>query len=132
MTDLAAFPDVEIALRAVLADLVADISHVGVDVPADPNGTLTWLPFLRIACFGGSDNLITDLSRIDVDAFAATRAASRALAEAARQRLIGKPHIGNGWVLDRVRTDVKPHYVPYVDKPPPHRYTAAYSSTARR
>lgn len=134
--DLTSFPDVEIALRVVLMDLVGDETHheehIGVELPADTGGTLTWLPFLRVTCFGGGDDFFTDLSRVDVDAFDVTRAAARALAEAARQRLLGKPHVGDGWVLDRVRTDTKPHFVPYVDNPPPFRYTAAYSVTARR
>jgi hypothetical protein len=132
MTDLADFPDVELALLAVLGDLVGGADHISVSVLADTGGALAWLPFLRVTCFGGTDDLITDLSRVDVDAFAATRAAAKELAGAARQRLLGKPHVGDGWVLDHVRTDVKPHYVPYVDSPPPYRYTAAYSVTARR
>lgn len=134
MTDLAAFPDVEVSLIAVLLDRVPDADHIGTRTPADITGSLSWLPFLRVAVFGGSDNLITDISRVDVDAFAATQAAARDLAEAARQRLLngGQPHIGTGFVLDRVRTDTKPRYVPYVDNPPPYRYSAAYSVAARR
>lgn len=132
MTDLGAFPDPEVAVIAVLADLVPDAGHIATRTPADPGGTLAWLPFLRIVCYGGSDNDVTDLSRVDVDAFAATKSEARDLAEAARQRLTGKPHVGTGWALDHVRTDLKPHEVPYVDNPPPYRYTAAYSVTARR
>lgn len=130
MTDLPSFPDVELALQELLGDLVA--GNVATRVPADKDGTLTWLPMLRVIVRGGSDDMITDLSRVDVDAFAATKADARSLAEAARQRLIGKPHVGTGFVLDHVRTDTKPHEVPYVDNPPPYRYTAAYSVTARR
>jgi hypothetical protein len=132
MTDLAAFPDVEIALRAVLGDLVPAADHIGTRVPADPDGTLTWLPFLRVACTGGGDNFVTDLSRVDVDAFAATKGEAAQLAENARQRLLGKPHVGDGFVLDVVHTDTKPHEVGYVDNPPPYRYTAAYALSARR
>lgn len=134
MTDLAAFPDVEVSLRAVLGDLVPDADHIGVETPADPTGSLTWLPFIRVGVFGGSDNLITDTSRLDVETFAATRAEARDLAEAARQRMLnaGAPHVGAGFVLDHVVTDTRPHYVPYVDDPPPYRYTAAYTATARR
>lgn len=130
MSDLAAFPDVEVVMVAVLGD----IARVGTRLPADPDGTLSWLPFLRVSCYGGSDNLFSDLSRVDVDAFAATKAEAATLAERVRQRLLngGKPHVNAGWVLDSARTDTKPHEVPYVDNPPPYRYTAAYSTTARR
>lgn len=125
MTDLAAFPDVELALVSLLADL----ARTGTQTPANVEDVL---PFLRVACYGGSDDRITDMSRVDVDAFAATKAAASMLAEVVRQRLTGRPHLAGGAVLDRVRTGTKPHYVSYVDNPPPWRYTAAYSITARR
>lgn len=130
MTDETGFPDVEKVLRVVLGDL----ADVATNVPPDPDGTLAWLPLLRVRCNGGGDNRTTDVSRVDVDAFAASKAAASDLAEAARQRLLnrGRAHVGDVWVLDGIRTDSKPHEVPYVDNPPPYRYTAAYSVSARR
>lgn len=129
MTDLAEWPDIEIVVRSVLLDLAT----VGTEVPADPDGSLSWLPFLRVTCYGGSDDTHTDTSRIDVDAFAATKGAAAALAGAARQRLLNGPHVmPDRGVLDSVKTDVKPHQVPYSATPPPYEYTAAYSGQMRR
>lgn len=126
MTDLAPFPDVELGLISLLGDLAETATLTPADLDAR-------LPFLKVSCIGGNDNLITDLSRVDVDTFAATKAEAATLAEAVRQRLVnGKPHLITGHVLDQVKTDVKPHLVPYTDTPPPYRYTASYSVTARR
>jgi hypothetical protein len=129
VTDLAAFPDVEQALVAVLGDLAAE---VGTTSPPDPGAKLDWLPLIRVNVRGGVDNLITDRSRVDVECFAATRIEAKELGEAVRQRLLGKPHTGSGWVLDRVTTDAKPAIVAYVAKPPPWRSVAAYTVSARR
>lgn len=129
MTDLADWPDVEIVVRAVLLDLAT----VGTEVPADPEGTLSWLPFLRVTCYGGVDDTHTDTSRFDVDAFAATKGAAAQLAGAVRQRLLNGPHaVAGEGILDNVQTDAKPHRVPYTTTPPPYEYTAAYSGQMRR
>lgn len=125
MTDLADFPDVE----KCLVQLLADIAPTGTETPPNLQSVL---PFLRVTCIGGSDNFVTDTSRFDVHAFAATKADASQLAGRVRQRLLGKPHVGQGWVLDRVTTLVKPHEQSYVDDPPPWRYVASYSASARR
>lgn len=129
MDDLADWPDVEIVVRSVLLDLAS----VGTEVPADPSGTLSWLPFLRITCYGGDDDTHTDTSLFDVDAFASTKGAAAQLAGQARQRLLNGPHsVAGKGVLDLVGTDTKPHQVPYSANPPPFEYTAAYRGQMRR
>lgn len=125
MTDLAEFPDVE----KCLVQLLTDLADTGTETPPNLESVL---PFLRVTCTGGRDDFVTDTSRFDVHAFAGTKAAAADLAGKVRQRLLGKPHTGNGWVLDRVTTLVKPHEQPYVDDPPPWRYVASYSASARR
>lgn len=105
---------------------------MGTEVPADPTGTLTWLPFVRVACIGGNDDRITDLSRVDVIAFADTKAAAAQLAEVVRQRLTSRPVHTAAGVLDRAVTDSKPQQIPYSNDPPPFAYTASYAVTARR
>lgn len=133
MTQLETYPDVELAVIAILSPLVAVGGEPRTSTDA-PNDLEKHLPYLRVACYGGSDDDVTDLSRIDVDAFAATKKAARDLAEQARELLTNnrKPHVGAGFVLDRVRTDTKPHQVPWTENPPPYRYAAAYTASARR
>lgn len=132
MTDLAPFPNAEALVRSILLGLDVDGLTVATETPADPAGTLSWLPFLRVVCFGGNDDRITDLSRVDVTAFASTNLAAAQLAEQARQRLITRPVKTDVGVLDRAVTDSKPQRIPYTDNPPPFAYTASYAVTARR
>lgn len=129
---LAPFPDVEALTIAVLLGLDVEGLGVATRVPADPEGTYSWLPFLRVKSIGGSDNRITDRSAVDVDAFAATEVDALSLAEAARQRLISGPWRTDEGVLDRATTTVKPNQVPYGDEQFVVRYTAAYSISTRR
>lgn len=134
MSDLASFPDVELLTRSVLAadPPLVDGLTIGTEVPADPEGTLSWLPFLRVGCHGGSDDRITDTSHVDVDAFAATKGEAAQLAELVRQRLITRPVKTDVGVLDRASTNPKPQQVHYTDNPPPYMYSAGYTVTARR
>lgn len=128
-TDLADWPDPEILVIAALADL----APAATEVPADPDGTYTWLPFLRVNCIGGGDvDIATDLFRFDVDAFAATKGAAAQLAGAARQRLLNFPISTTHGVLDRVTTSTRPNQVPYGDETRVIRYTAAYAGRTRR
>jgi hypothetical protein len=123
---LLAYPDIEAGLVSAFADLAS----TGTSTPGD---LATRLPFLRIACIGGRDDGTTDLSHVDIDAFAATKAAAAVLAEQVRQRLVSRKSVRiPGYVIDRATTDLKPHQVPYSPTPPPYRYTASYSVSARR
>lgn len=134
MTDLAVFPDAELVTRAVLLaepGLVEGLT-VGTEVPADPAGSMSWLPFVRVTCIGGADDRITDTSRVTVTAFAVTKVAAAQLAELVRQRLTTRPVRTDAGVLDRAVTDSKPQQIPYSDNPPPFAYTASYAVTARR
>lgn len=128
MTDLAPFPDVELALHTLLGDL----GRIVTETPANLLETVTDEALHRVTCIGGTDDTVTDVSRVDVDSFALTKPLARAAAEAVRQRLLAGPHVVGAVVLDRTRTDVKPHEVPWVGSPPPYRYTASYQITARR
>lgn len=126
------FPDAELLARAILLGLSTPGLKVGTVVPADPQGTYAWLPFIRVECFGGSDDGITDTSRVSVDAFAATKGAAAQLAEDARQLLTSGPFVTAAGVADRYSTDLKPNRVPYGDETRVIRYTASYSGQARR
>lgn len=128
VADLAEWPDAEECVLDVLADLVPD-GHNGTVTPAT---LAAHLPFIRVTLYGGGDDNVTDVSRIDVDVFAATIAQAKDIAGKARQRLLGKPHLVDGGLLDRVGTDTKPHEVQWSDNAQIRRVTAAYSVSARR
>lgn len=131
--DLADWPDPEVLVKAVLADLPVAGLTVDVDVPPDPAGTYSWLPFLRVQCHGGSNlDRVTELFRFDVDAFGSSRRGASQLAGAARQRLLNCPIVTTVGLLDRVTTSARPFEVPYGDVTRVRRYTASYAGRARR
>lgn len=130
MADSQPWPDVTVVVRAALADLC---QNVGSSTPADPEGTLSWLPFVLVECIGGDDDQITDTSHLDVQTFAATKTAAGLLARQVQQRFLAAPLVvpGHG-ALDLGETLTKPRYLPYVDAPPPWRYVASYTVQMRR
>lgn len=132
-SDLADWPDPEVLIKAVFADLPVDGLTVDVAVPPDPDGTYFWLPFLRVQCFGGNElDMATDLFRFDVDAFGVTRRDASQLAGLARQRLLNCPIVTSAGQLDRVTTSSRPFEVPYGDVTRVRRYTAQYAARTRR
>lgn len=127
MTDRDPFPDIEAALVDLLLDL-AD-GGAGTVTPADLQGMM---PYLRVQRFGGADDGITDALNVSIDAFAADRATSRALAEAVRQRLLTGPHVVGEATIDKAITLTAPNEVPWSDSQAVRRFTASYRVTARR
>lgn len=121
------FPDAPDLFCDLLAVFVPSGS-VGLSTPSNLEQVL---PFLRMRGVGGSDDLITDRSTIDVDVFADSIPASNLLAEQIRQFLISQPHTVNGEVLDRVRTVVRPRQLPW-PTPGVFRSAATYRVSARR
>lgn len=127
--DLPDWPDPEILARACLLDLAT----AGTEVPADPAGTYSWLPYLRVECIGGKElDPATDVFRLSVDSFAATKADAARLAGLVRQRLLNCPIVTDAGILDHVTTSTRPAQVPYGDVTRVIRYTAAYSGQMRR
>ena len=124
MVDLAAFPDVEVAVM----DLIEDLATVGTTTPAD---LIQQLPFVRVLRFGGSDDRFTDSPRIDIDVFESTRPLAFTLAETIRARLLSFPHVINGVVIDKATTLVGPQEVPWSD-PNVRHLTASYTVALRR
>ena len=108
MIPLANFPDVE----RVLGDLLADLGTVGAETGTDLQ---TNLPFIRIRRLGGSDDVITDASRVDVDVYTTDASSGKALAETIRQRLISGPSKTAHGVIDRAWTEAGPQSVPAAD-----------------
>ena len=115
MADLAAWPDVHDVLFHLFDDLVADAESqvVGPMLPADLQDRL---PLLRVRGIGGSDDRITDRTRVDVEAYAADYPTARDLAEAARQRLLAYPHMTEAGHIDRVETESRPAEIPHDDQ----------------
>jgi hypothetical protein len=128
-SDASDWPDPEILIRAC----VLDLASVGTEVPADPDGTYSWLPFVRVQCIGGREtDPATDTFRMSVDAFAASKADAAQLAGAIRQRLLNGPIVTDNGILDYATTSTRPMQVPYGDVTRVIRYTAAYSGQMRR
>ena len=124
MSDLAAFPDIELAVMQTVTDL-------GTTGTATPPTLSASLPFIRVNRIGGPDSRFIDTARVDVDCFAADRPTSYALAESVRQRLLNIPHVVAAGRIDSVVTNSGPREIPWGD-PALRRFTASYSITARR
>jgi hypothetical protein len=131
--ELAEWPDAELLAREVILTEPALGLSVGTQVPADPGGSYDWLPFCRVQCIGGQDDLLTDLSRLSVDVFAPTKATAAVMAELVRQRLLAASGaLTDHGAVDRVSTLTKPSQVPYGDQARVVRYAASYAITTRR
>lgn len=129
MPDLAVFPNVEQAVVELLSDIFGD-GAVGVVTPsnlADYGG------YARVVRSGGSDDRISDTSRVDIDVFAANRSDAVNFAEQVRQRLLSWPHTLpiTDCVIDRVETNLSPSVVPWSNTNLA-LVTATYAVTARR
>ncbi|WP_304455856.1 DUF3168 domain-containing protein [Nocardiopsis sp. YSL2] len=123
--DLPPFPDIE----DLLCEALADLAETGSETPHDLQDHLPWIRPTRI---GGSDDRRTDVSRVDVDVFAPTRAEAWRIARAVQQRLITGPTrvIGVG-LIDRARTELGPRRAPHTDQTI-RRVLATYRVSARR
>jgi len=123
------YPDIE----QVLCDHLADLANTGTRTPADLQQQLE---FIRVRRVGGNDDQVTDRARLDVEVFAATRAAGEALTEQVRQRLSCRGPLsvlsgGREVVVDRTQLLAGPVEVPWPD-PNVRMFTAAYQTEARR
>lgn len=130
MADLAPFVDVHDALTDLLADMV-EPGHVVTWTGTDLQSVLAIGPLIKIGGVGGDDDRITAVPRVDVSVYALAETDARRLAELVRQRLLSAPHATAAGVIDRVRTEVAPHEVPY-DDDAVRLYTATYRVSTRR
>lgn len=97
-----------------------------------PPNVQDMLPFCRVTDIGGNDDGITDRPLIDVDIMAATFKQARDLAVGVQARVLGCPwRASNGVVLDRARTAMRPHDVPW-DDDNVFRFYGSYIISARR
>lgn len=100
------FPDVEVALLEVLDDLGAGYLHLSYGFEAD-------LPAFHVYTVGGSEAGPLREDRVEVAVYADGRDAARDASEAARQRLVGRPHLTSVGLLDMLDVEISPHGVPY-------------------
>ncbi|MFD7319228.1 hypothetical protein [Streptomyces sp. NPDC059883] len=98
-----------------------------------PDKVETRLPLIWVRVVGGGDDRISDTATVDVQAFAADRAAMWQLAERARAAMLAA---GAQWVpgarvvIDTVDTIERPNEVPY-GNPALRRAVASYALTSR-
>ena len=104
------------------------VGNTGEDTPVDLQGRDF---FLVVRLLTGQDDKITDVSTYDVEVFARTRAAARALSEAIRSELSVYPPVVGGVVLDDVYTETRPRELPWAGENT-RRYGATYQISTRR
>jgi hypothetical protein len=128
-TSAAGFPDVEYAVCQALMTAFPDLTADTV-TPAD---LADHLPFAQVRCYGGADDGITDLSRLTINYFDASRALAQPGVEAVRQ-FITRPggFTYDTAVIDTGGTDVKPQQIPWNDANTPVRFVYSCSVACRR
>ena len=123
MATLAPYPDIEAALVAALGP-----GNVVTRLPVDLQSRL---PLRRVRRVGGGDDGITDVARVDIEVYAANRAAAMDAARQIQQKLISGPFTAAGVVVDRCTTEIGPHEVAYPDETI-RMVSATYRVAARR
>jgi hypothetical protein len=114
-------------VRGWLATQFPSPIRVVTELPADLAATQV----IQVTRFGGSDDFITlDAANVDIDVFAATRDASRTLAEQVRTavRLHLPGYATGGAAVQSVTTISAPRWVPY-DNTNLRRFVASYRIT---
>lgn len=111
------YADVEKMLVAWLPTVVTPTPRAGVSTPADPDGTYSWLPFIRVRRVGGARAQGIDKPRVVLEFFAADYGAASDLG-AAVSALFDGPILScrnaSGVVIG-AQTDSAPSWVPYND-----------------
>lgn len=110
----------------------ADDYRTGRDFPPDlPTLIANNQVYARVQDIGGNDDGLTDRPLIDVDIFAGSYARARDLARGVQARLLGYPWRVGSTVIDKVRTALRPHAVPW-DDDNTFRFYGSYTISARR
>ena len=135
---MAEWPDPEDQAAHVLGDLV-DHQVVSTLAGVTGPGGEDWrnlpeeaLPIIRATLLGGTDDAVSDWSRLEVVVYTATRAQARALAEAVRERFLPGPHRTPAGVIDRVETEMRPAEQQTADPARIRRWRAVYRMSTRQ
>jgi hypothetical protein len=121
-----AFVDVELMLTTYIRTRQG--CTAAVDVPAN---LVAAVPVAVVRRIAGADTILTlDQAVVDVDVYAADRAAARLLSDQIRSdfRLHLSGYVFGGGVVAKVETSSGPVWVPY-DNTNVRRYTATYRVT---
>ena len=112
-----AYADVEKMLVEWLPTVLTPAPRVSVETPADPSGSGSWLPFIRVQRVGGPRAQGIDKARIVLEFFAADYGSSADLG-ATVSALFDGPILqlktADGVVIG-AQTDSAPSWVPYDD-----------------
>jgi hypothetical protein len=87
--------------------------------------------FCRVTDIGGNDDGLTDRPLVDIDVLAPTFARARDLSKEIQARMLGYPWRAGSTVIDKVRTAMRPHDVPW-DDDNTFRFYSSYTVSARR
>lgn len=120
----------EVMLRVMLAEQHGELTDYGVSTPSD---LATRLPFHRLTLVRGADDTLTDVTVVDIESFAGSRALAGQEAEAIRTVMLalqGKADAENRWLIDSVTTILRPVWLDYRN-PDIHRYVATYQLATR-
>ena len=130
MTDTATFPNVEQVAMDLLDALVDDPGYV--TTRPDPD-VAARLPMIWVRKLPGSlDNGITEISRVQVDVYAATIDQAWTIAAEAQQRLCDGRLLDTAHgMADRTLTDTAPHEVPAADAENMRLVSAVYRMDCR-
>lgn len=125
MTDLAPYSDVE----RLLVTALTEFGQTGTVLPTDLPSKV---PFVRPRRIGGADDRVTDVARVVIDVFAASRAQAWEVARLLQQRMISGPRLVPGvGIIDRATTNTGPQDAPYEDERV-RLVTAIYDVSSRR
>lgn len=126
MTGPLRFPDVEVVIADVIADLFGGPEHTGGETPADLAGLL---PFARVLRIDGPTGRTDDFALVEVDVFAELRTVGKPLADDVRDFLTQRRPPSP--LLDRIACDIGPRELPWGDGVI-RRWGATYTVTSRR
>lgn len=131
------WPDIEALLRDRLTPaLVARLDPDGTRQlgAATDTPTLEGRWFLKLTLVTGSDDGVTETSRVDLETFAPTRGDAHDFGLAAREELhalAGTARPDGSGLIDTVTTTQRPVWVTY-NNPAIHRFVGSYSVAVRR
>jgi hypothetical protein len=80
-----------------------------------PDNVYEKLPVVRLTSIGGNDDGLTDRPLIDVDVLHFTDDQAKSLARRIRAKLLGAPHWFDGTSINKVKTAMRLHPVPWDD-----------------
>ncbi len=123
-TELAAFPDAETVVMALLEPVTPTVTAT----PAELTGES-----IRVQRVGGSDDGITDYPRMEIACYGPDRATAWRITEACRRAVLAsiRTKVANV-LIDDARTDNPPTQVPYATSEDVRRVLAYYRFTWRR